>query len=379
MAGWAWHDAADVGALIVLPAVVAVGVALRWPGPERRWWVVPVTPLALGAAAVLSLAATLAYPGPVTNRTGVWWIVETAGLLALLALAARQEPPARAVPAAVGLLLATAALPVRLGSRMDPPADAAELAVLSTVWGIGGLTAVAAGGYLRWLDARRSRAVARARRAQRLVLARHVHDFVAHEVSGMVVQSQAGLLLGERDPRHALNALRRVEDAGQRALTSLDHAVLLLEDDTSWEGRGPAPAKPGLDALEELVARFRSEGTRRVTLERDAAVADPGLPPLVSLAAYRVVLEGLTNVRRHAPGARAVTVTARREGGCLVVGVTDDGSAAGADGPPPRPGSGSGLVDLGLRVEALGGALTAEAREEGGWRVRARFPRAWSS
>ncbi|MDT0270050.1 histidine kinase [Streptomyces sp. DSM 44915] len=382
LVAWAGHDVPAVGWLITWPAVWAAGAAVLWPAlAGRRPAGVPAGRLAVAAAVALSVGSTLGYGGASPNRAGVWWLVETAGLLALLTLTVRAEPARWAVPAAGGLLLAVGALPARLGLRMDPPSSAGELLGLSAGWALAGLAAAAGGAALRRLDRRRERAVTEARRAQRLALARHLHDFVAHEVSGMLVRAQAGGVVGERDPRAALAALREVEEAGQRALASLDHAVLLLG---AADAEAPAAAPPfeaGLAELAGLVARFRTADDAEVVLEQDPATRDPGLSAAVSGAAYRVVLEALTNVRRHAGTVGRVRVVARRLGAALVISVTDDGvpdeGAAGRAAGLPRAAGGTGLAELARQVGALGGTLTSGARAPRGWRVTARFVTAW--
>ncbi|SOD63409.1 Signal transduction histidine kinase [Streptomyces zhaozhouensis] len=382
VAGWAGHDVRAVGWSITLPAALAVGAALLWPALSgRRPAGVPAGRLAVAAVVALSAGATLGYGGSSPNRAGVWWLVETAGLLALLTLVVRAEPARWAVPAAGGLLLALGALPTRLGLRMEPPSPAGELAVLCAGWALAGLAAAAGGAALRRLDRHRELAVAEARRAQRLALARHLHDFVAHEVSGMLVRAQAGGVVGERDPRAALAALAEVEEAGQRALASLDHAVLLLGAADGGAPAGAPPFEAGLAELAALVARFHTADDAEVVLEQDPATRAPGLSVAVSGAAYRVVLEALTNVRRHARHVGRVRVVARRRGAELEISVTDDGAggkgAAGDAAGRPRAGGGTGLAELARQVGALDGTLTAAARVPRGWRVTARFVAAW--
>ncbi|NUO41080.1 MAG: sensor histidine kinase, partial [Streptomyces sp.] len=107
-----------------------------------------------------------------------------------------------------------------------------------------------------------------------------------------------------------------------------------------------------------------------VTLRSDVP-AD--LPHEVQAAAFRVVQEALTNVRRHAADATRVDVRLRLDGGRLVVSVADDGRG-GTQLPDAAHGGGFGLVGLKERVTALGGELTAGPREGHGWEIRAVFP-----
>jgi signal transduction histidine kinase len=100
----------------------------------------------------------------------------------------------------------------------------------------------------------------------------------------------------------------------------------------------------------------------------DQRVADDAVPLALSLAAFRIVQEALTNVRRHA-GSQPTRVTITRDDGMLLVEVVNDGASAAS----PRPG-GRGLVGMRERAELYGGRLTAGPGPEGGWRVRAELP-----
>ncbi|WP_145806249.1 sensor histidine kinase [Kribbella amoyensis] len=210
-----------------------------------------------------------------------------------------------------------------------------------------------AGRYLHLLDRRRVRAVHEARQAQRLGLARDLHDFVAHDVSGIVAQAQAGQV--SKDPAIAQEALRRIEAAGLRALASMDRTVHLLS---------PGPARYGLADLPDLVEQYASD----VTLE---------LPPLeppreVGAAAYRIVAEALTNIRRHAPATTRITVAVGQAADRLTTVVTNHTTNA-TPVRSSRRGGGLGLVRLTELVEALGGELEA-GPVPGGWQVSATLP-----
>ncbi len=243
------------------------------------------------------------------------------------------------------------------------------------MWSLLALVAVAIGWYLRMLDVRESRAVADARRSQRLGLARDLHDFVAHDVSGMVAQAQAGQLLARQEPEAAA-AFRRIELAGTQALASMDRAVRMLHDELDEDQ--PRSSAPTLADISGVVQRFSDASAAQVEMAIDAGpdAGVPGAPPRELVAtAYRVVAEALTNVRRHAPVAQHVHVSVSRTGApstpCLLVTVADDGGSAPA---PARRLGGTGIPGLTDRVEALGGTLTAGPDEQGGWRMQAAMP-----
>ncbi|MEU3773497.1 histidine kinase [Streptomyces sp. NPDC032472] len=309
----------------------------------------------------------------VAGAPAAWLLAGAVLLLPLLALAARWAPPRRAVSAcAVGVAgVALWPVPFLLDSGADFASDGGwarwlEMAGAAAFWSLPALGAVAVGGYLRFQAARVRQAVREARRDQQLELARDLHDFVAHDVSAIVVQAQAARFVADSDPGRALPALQRIEAAGLSALASMDRTVHALRA----AGGGPTTPAPGLDALPELVGRF--EGA---ALEA-APEAAGALSREADAAAYRVAVEALTNVRRHAPGARAVRVEVRRAGTGTELAVSNSAPARGSRSLLGRwrHGGGTGLAGLRERVEAAGGTLDAGPDGTGGWRVLAVFP-----
>ncbi|MYS66635.1 hypothetical protein GTW66_22215 [Streptomyces sp. SID5473] len=122
-------------------------------------------------------------------------------------------------------------------------------------WLLPVAVAVGAGAYPRRAADRRRQAVDEARREQRLRLSRDLHDFVAHDISGIVVQAQAARFVAEADPGQALAALERIERAGLNALASMDRTVAMLHTAGVADG-----APPGPDRLPALVADFGAAG-----------------------------------------------------------------------------------------------------------------------
>ncbi|MFJ8433586.1 sensor histidine kinase [Kitasatospora sp. NPDC094019] len=352
---------------LAVPAAVLCGWFLR-----SRSGIAVVS----GAAAVVSIGATFgawaAGRWAESERwTGLVGLLELASLLVLVVLTLRAESGRRGAVVAWTIGGAVALWPSRFQ-------DASGSLGALTLFGFGSvlaLPAVLIGLYLRGLDDTRRRSVAAARRAQRLELAHDLHDFVAHDVSGMVAQAQAGTVLAAFDPVRAAALFERIEQAGLQALASLDRTVLLLRsEDGSEDGDGGGDGherspQPGLAELTELTQRFTDSGD--VVARLDAPVGESAVPREVAATAYRIVVEALTNVRRHAPAARAVDVTVRSEGRRLTVRVRDDGG--GASPPSGARRGGSGLAGLAARVEALGGTLTA-GREGDGWQVAVAIP-----
>lgn len=313
--------------------------------------------LAAGGAGLLSLAVTAGFLvlGAESPAPG-WTVGESAVLLGLVVLAVRTAPARAALIAAV---LAGVAAPVSL-LRFGLAAPTVEALAGFAVWGLAAALAATIGLYLRSLDDHRARAVQEARREQRVHLARDLHDFVAHDVSGMLAQAQAGRILAVSDPRQAA-AFERIEQAALQALTSMDRTVRMLHDTDDPAGRAPLPA---LADLRELADRFSSSRTAAVHLDLDAG----DVPREVAATAYRIVVEALTNVRRHATAVRQVEVAVHQSGSALQVTVTDDGTG------PAQKRPGFGLSGLAERVEALGGGLTAGPHPPRGWRLAATIP-----
>ncbi|WP_405789705.1 histidine kinase [Streptomyces sp. NBC_00029] len=315
-------------------------------------------------APLLALAAVGGLLASFLGVPATWVLLWVCLLLPLLGLVARWSP-VRSGAAAASLGVAAVALwPLPL---MWEAASWLEACGAAAFWALPALGALAAGGYLRRQANRMRQAVRDGRRDQQLELARDLHDFVAHDVSAIVVQAQAARFVADKDPEQAVRALERIEAAGLGALASMDRTVHALR-----EAAGARSASvPGTSELPGLVERF--EGG---VLDADPA-AVRGLSREADTTAYRVAVEALTNVRRHAPGAGLVRVRLHRAAGGIELSVANSAPARGAGGLRGlglRRRSGTGLAGLRARVEAAGGTLRAGASPDGGWRVCAVFP-----
>ncbi|WP_395294719.1 sensor histidine kinase [Kitasatospora hibisci] len=348
---------------LAVPLVLLVGWLTR-----ARFGVVAVAGVAGSASAGVTVGVWAAGRWLEEDRwAGAVGLAEIASLLLLLVLTLRIESGRRSAAVAYTIGGAAALWP----SRFEVISGPASWLMLFGFGSAMALPTVLVGLYLRGMDDARRRSVAAARRAQRLELAHDLHDFVAHDVSGMVAQAQAGMVLAGSDPVRAAALFERIEQTGQQALTSLDRTVRLLRsDEADLPERGP---RPGLAELTSLTERFAESGGAVVRLD---APTDQDIPREVAATAYRIVVEALTNVRRHAPAAHVVDVRVRREGRRLEVLVRDDGGGPQPSGP--RLGEvvrgGSGLAGLGARVEALGGTLCSGRAQAGGWQVKATMP-----
>ncbi|MFF8234945.1 sensor histidine kinase [Streptomyces caelestis] len=365
------------GLVAVLSAALAVAFSLLpWPRPRMT------LAMAGGAAAGVSLLADLVYAGP-RDLLLAWLPFEMTALLVLLGRVVRGVPARQVVWVATATGLAAVLLPLRFTLRREP-VGTAESVVGCSMAVIPAACAIGIGLYLRSLENQRKRAVAQARRDQRLEMAGDLHDFVAHEVTGMLLEVQAAQVEGRAvgfDPEQTRALLARLEEAGLRALDSMDHTVGALRrtdhdgaDRSEADGSSPARSY-NLTDLPELVSRFAASGTTagaNTRLEMDDDL--PGtLAGEIEDTMYRLVLEALTNVRRHAPGASEIVVSAVCVADTSVeVSVTDDCDQPTA---PTRHGGGTGLVGLGERFTMLGGTLSAGPRMGGGgWSVKGVLP-----
>jgi signal transduction histidine kinase len=245
------------------------------------------------------------------------------------------------------------------------------------------LAAGALGGYVgarrQWLAAERDRKeraeqvleeeTRRRVDAERMRIARELHDVVAHSMAMINVQATAASLLLADDPGRVSDALQEIRRASKGGLRELRAILDVLRQ---VDGDGPEMAVPDLGAIQALVDATSAAGTP-TTLRADEGSVP--LPPPVALAVYRIVQESLTNVIRHA-GRAATTVTLRYVQGELLVDVVNDGGTAHV---PFGDGAGAGLAGMRERAAALGGTLEAAARPRGGFRVHARLPAAASS
>ena len=240
------------------------------------------------------------------------------------------------------------------------------------------LAAGAIGAYVaarrQWLAAERDRAARdeqareeETRRrvdAERMRIARELHDVVAHSMAMINVQATAASMQLADDPASAADAIQAIRSASKSGLRELRAILEVLRQ---VDGRDPAVPVPDLRAIAALVEATSAAGTP-TTLE----CAEPQVPltPPVALAVYRIVQESLTNVVRHA-GRVPTRVRLRHDGACLLVDVVNDGGSAPA---AFSDGTGAGLAGMRERAAALDGTLEAGPRPGGGFAVQARLP-----
>ncbi|HEV2781820.1 MAG TPA: histidine kinase [Actinophytocola sp.] len=365
-------------ALALGGAVVAAGCAFFAPRDPVRAALAAAA--AIGAAALASIATTAAeFLRPWNDTFVTVWIgpgrtpFSFAQLAASMALVGFVVRYARPQPAAWG----TAALAMaNLGPVLVTPGlvgvDGEYLAPQAVLLA----SAVVAGWFLRVRDRERQKtvrvAVTGVRQAERMALARELHDVVAHHVTGILVQAQAARLVAQRDPGVVVGALEKIESSGAEALVAMRTLVGSLRG-AQPAGGSTAPAQATTDLaadIRALVDRFTGP-----TVHLELSLPET-LPHEMGRTVLRVVQESLTNVSKHAAGATSVRVevgTGRGDlGDELHVFVKDDGTARRSG--PAGGSDGYGLIGMRERVELLGGRLVAGPGADGGWVVKVALP-----
>ena len=200
--------------------------------------------------------------------------------------------------------------------------------------------------------------------AERLRIARELHDVVAHTMATINVQASVAAHVIERQPDQAAQALEVIKRASKEGLRELRGILNVLRQADEGDDRSPAPRLAQLDALVENATRAGLPTSVTVTGQART------LAPTVDLTAYRIVQESLTNALRYA-GPTTAQVTLSYTDQDLHVEVLDGGRGR-VDGTPE--GAGHGIAGMRERAEAAGGTLVAGPRPEGGFRVQARLP-----
>ena len=213
----------------------------------------------------------------------------------------------------------------------------------------------------------RAQAAAQAVTAERLRIARELHDMVAHTIGIVALQAGAARRVIDTRPDLAREALGEVENASRETLSGLRRmlgALRRAEPGHAPEATPLDPA-PGLADIDRLAERTTAAGVHvevRWQGERHT------LPPEIGMSAYRIVQEAVTNVVRHA-GTRSCRVTVAYRDEELAIEVLDSGN-----GPGRAVDTGYGLLGMRERVGLLHGEFSAAPRPEGGFRVAARLP-----
>jgi len=205
---------------------------------------------------------------------------------------------------------------------------------------------------------------------ERQRIARELHDVVAHHMSVIAIQAEAGPYKVQDPPKELVESFADIRASALSGLKELRRVLGVLRSDSP----DTAP-QPGLDDLEELLESARSAG---VTVTAGVSGTARPLPAGVDLSAYRIVQEALSNAMRHAPGAE-VQVKLYYGDAALVVEIRNDHCPPGTQVPPesdgvPGDGGGHGIIGMRERATMLGGHLQAGPTEKGEFLVTAALP-----
>ncbi|WP_432976505.1 sensor histidine kinase [Dactylosporangium sp. CA-233914] len=325
-----------------IPLGVLVGTAVWW---RRRW---PALVVLLGVVAWVSVAAFVAVLFAQYNlaeRTRSWRPVAVSTVLTAIVVGVPiwgAGGADAAGPLSAGICAGPALLGLYIGTRRELIARVRERA--------------------ERVEREQNQRILQARSEERAQIARDMHDVVTHRVSLIVLHATA---LEATQGQDAVAIGRRVGTIGREALEELRSLVNVLRTDEA----APVAPHPGLADLADLVAASRRIGLPVTFDLTDESGTRP--PALIDHALYRVAQEALTNVHKHAAGARThVRVTHTPETLCLVVS-NDRGRGPAGTG---LPGGGHGLLGIAERVRLVGGRLTAGPSPHGGFEITATVP-----
>src|SRR4051794_21717653 len=336
----AWTSANLAPRPLLLLGVLAVLGPLLW----RRTHPLVAVAVAFGTLTIVDIVRIVTGSGALLSSTAAALILA----YALFRWGSGRE-------AAIGLGVILLWQPIT--TVADPTSLAGKVAAYAFF-----LFAAALGAAIRYRAKIRIRDIDHAKAHEREQLARELHDTVAHHVSGIAIQAQAGRAIAASHPERAVEALAIIEDAATRTLTELRAIVGVLRATQDSEF---AP-QPGVAEVEQLA----TDGQTRPCVEVTFSGEFDDLSPAVGAAIYRLAQESITNARRHARHATQVTVAVTGDADRVRLTVDDDGSSAGGRAP-----AGYGLVGMRERASLLGGTFQAGPTAERGWRVEAVLPR----
>lgn len=330
------------------PLALAVGLLLASTMLWRRTHPLLMVALAFGTLILVDVISLVATGIPLSPYTG--GVV----LILVFALTRWADTPESFIGLAV----------VVLGWALAVVTDASSIEEA-----IGGalvlLLAAALGLATRYRAVIRDQQFEQIRSRERESLARELHDVVAHHVSAIAIQAQAGRFLASAsDTEGAVRALTVIEHEASRTLVEMRAMVGALRRTTD------APDLSAPRTMDDIEAMATPVGSTAPVVEVERRGELGALGTSVPAALHRVVQEAITNARRHA--RRPTLIHVLLDGGArdVEVTVTDDGEPA----PPGPMTPGYGLVGMTERVTMLGGTLTAGPLPGGGWRVHATIP-----
>ncbi|WP_045296247.1 sensor histidine kinase [Microbacterium trichothecenolyticum] len=373
-----WRDWVLVG---VIPVLAVFEAFVRVDVPWRWLWAVVLTVLAptllwrrarpftmLAIAFAVGTAVGLATAGDPQLYTTAYFLIL---LYAVFRWGSGRAMIGGGVLVGIGMLLTFVASPPEIADVIGGAAVA--------------LTTSTLGLAVRWRRRARSRELEQVRLLEREQLARDLHDTVAHHVSAIAIQAQAGSAVAANDPGATVRVLQAIEAEATRTLREMRAMVGVLRA----PGDALAPT-PGLADIRALAGTDAATPAVAVRLGGDL----DSVPSAVAAAVYRIAQEAVTNARRHARGATWIDVGVDVDADDVRLEVRDDGGAAAGTARPEAPRSapalrgrgvgtvspGYGITGMRERAALLGGTCEAGPAPGGGWVVTATVPRAgWTA
>ncbi|MBT2459018.1 sensor histidine kinase [Streptomyces sp. ISL-86] len=339
-----YHGNVEDAPLLVTAVVTTLGALLLFRAPL--------------AAVAVALAGTLFSLGMSVRATPIVLFLLANGLVGHTA--ATRPRRTSILTASLPVATLTGYTVWRLASRyaFNPALPAALASTTVIAWLIGNTIRQDHAH----AHALRSQATRQAVTAERLRIARELHDMVAHSIGIIAIQAGVGSRVMDTQPEETRNALDAIESTSRETLAGLRRMLgVLRQTDPQSAPLGPAP---GLADLDRLVAQTKAAGVR-VDVRWRGERHD--LPAELDLAAFRIIQESVTNVVRHS-GTRDCSVTIDHQQDELVIEITDLGCAG------TTAGFGYGIAGMRERVSLLHGHFSAGPRPEGGFQVAVRLP-----
>jgi signal transduction histidine kinase len=367
--------------IVIFTFAVGLGVAGAHDGWHSVGVPVKIIDVALAVVACLSLWIRRRHPLAIGLFTvGASAVSVGAGGAALAGMftVAVHCPPRWTARVAVLSVLASAVNPLIYRSEHHYSFGPVEIGLVSTAVAVGYGLYVRVRRELvlslqernRRLESEQDLRVREARQAERTRIAREMHDVLAHRISLLSVHAGALEFNPSAAPEEIARAAAVIRMSARAAQEELREVVGVLRDDRT-DAEAVPPPQPTLVEVPELVAESQRAG---MDVASEINVDGNDVPPLIGRTAYRLVQEGLTNARKHAPGQRVQIAIAGRPRSELTVEVVNRPLVGHASGTVPSDGSGTGLIGLAERVQLTGGRLSHEALNDGGFALRATLP-----
>ncbi len=341
---------------ISVPLAALIVVALLW----RREYVMPTFVLAFGGVLLFDVTALIAGEESINLYTTVFSLVF---MFSLFRWGSGKE-------ARIGTILAfTVGVLANIVDDTFLVGDLIGGLIVLCLPAVFGLAIRLQTANRELEEVSRAQAFEQVKNNERTELARELHDTVAHHVSAIAIQAQAGRFLAKSNSlKGAEEALAVIEEEASRTLTEMRSIIEVLRDSDSPSELAP---QHGLADIDSLIPSAATD-TPTVTINRTGNLSDIGAA--VDAAIYRLTQESITNAVRHASNATRVDVTIDGQPDAIALTVVDDGRATSS--APSTPSSrGFGLIGMNERAALLGGTLHAGPHPDGGWHVKASLPR----